>query len=122
MAARPAPGQMLCNASHENTDAVEYERFWSLETGPSSIILLHLFLIQASVWNIIIRSLDVITIAIPPALPAALTIGMVYAQLRLKTKSIFCISPQRINISGSIDVVCFDKVCKYQMMWDLTSS
>ncbi|XP_072036622.1 polyamine-transporting ATPase 13A3-like [Amphiura filiformis] len=63
----------------------------------------------ASVENIILRSLDIITIAVPPALPAALTIGMVYAQLRLKAASIFCISPQRINISGSIDVVCFDK-------------
>ncbi|XP_071805048.1 polyamine-transporting ATPase 13A3-like [Asterias amurensis] len=55
------------------------------------------------------RCLDIITIAVPPVLPAALTIGMVYAQLRLKAKGIFCISPQRINTCGTLNVVCFDK-------------
>ncbi|XP_022090369.1 probable cation-transporting ATPase 13A3 [Acanthaster planci] len=55
------------------------------------------------------RALDVITIAVPPALPASLTIGMLFAQLRLKSKGIFCISPQRINTCGSLNVVCFDK-------------
>ncbi|XP_022090337.1 probable cation-transporting ATPase 13A3 [Acanthaster planci] len=63
----------------------------------------------AKVERIIIRALDIITIAVPPALPAALTIGMVYAQIRLKAKQIFCISPQRINLSGTIDIFCFDK-------------
>ena len=48
--------------------------------------------------EIIIRSLDVITIVVPPALPAAMTVGTVYAQSRLKKKSIYCISPPRINI------------------------
>lgn len=52
----------------------------------------------------------VITTAVPPALPAALSIGLVYAQSRLKVYNIFCISPRSINISGSIDLVVFDKV------------
>ncbi|XP_030843077.1 probable cation-transporting ATPase 13A3 isoform X2 [Strongylocentrotus purpuratus] len=59
--------------------------------------------------EIILKSLDIITIAVPPALPASLTIGMVYAQFRLKKRGIFCISPQRINLCGTIDIVCFDK-------------
>uniref|UniRef100_A0A803TXP3 Cation-transporting ATPase n=1 Tax=Anolis carolinensis TaxID=28377 RepID=A0A803TXP3_ANOCA len=46
---------------------------------------------------------------INPALPAALTTGIVYAQWRLKKRKIFCISPQRINICGQINLVCFDK-------------
>nr|XP_060623233.1 probable cation-transporting ATPase 13A5 [Anolis sagrei ordinatus] len=46
---------------------------------------------------------------INPALPAALTTGIVYAQRRLKKRKIFCISPQRINICGQINLVCFDK-------------
>uniref|UniRef100_A0A3Q3JU03 Polyamine-transporting ATPase 13A3 n=1 Tax=Monopterus albus TaxID=43700 RepID=A0A3Q3JU03_MONAL len=58
---------------------------------------------------IIIESLDIITITVPPALPAALTAGIVYAQRRLKNIGIFCISPQRINICGQINLVCFDK-------------
>ncbi|XP_020494920.2 polyamine-transporting ATPase 13A3 [Labrus bergylta] len=59
--------------------------------------------------TIIIESLDIITITVPPALPAAMTAGIVYAQRRLRDIGIFCISPQRINICGQINLVCFDK-------------
>nr|XP_014988001.2 probable cation-transporting ATPase 13A4 isoform X1 [Macaca mulatta] len=55
------------------------------------------------------KALDVITIAVPPALPAALTTGIIYAQRRLKKSGIFCISPQRINVCGQLNLVCFDK-------------
>ncbi|KAK3592581.1 hypothetical protein CHS0354_018848 [Potamilus streckersoni] len=61
------------------------------------------------VFNIIKRSLDLITIAVPPALPAALSVGIVFAQRRLRTSEIYCISPRSINICGSINAVCFDK-------------
>lgn len=47
-------------------------------------------------WHlIIVRALDLITIVVPPALPATLTIGTNFALSRLKLKNIFCISPQR---------------------------
>ncbi|KAI3375135.1 hypothetical protein L3Q82_021654 [Scortum barcoo] len=59
--------------------------------------------------TIIIESLDIITITVPPALPAAMTAGIVYAQRRLKQVGIFCISPQRINMCGQLNLVCFDK-------------
>ncbi|KAJ8257722.1 hypothetical protein GJAV_G00188980 [Gymnothorax javanicus] len=59
--------------------------------------------------ELIIRSLDVVTIVVPPALPAAITTGTIYAQRRLKKNGIFCISPPRINISGKLSLVCFDK-------------
>nr|XP_020664199.1 probable cation-transporting ATPase 13A3 [Pogona vitticeps] len=64
---------------------------------------------KVSAHIIIIESLDIITITIPPALPAAMTAGIVYAQRRLKRVGIFCISPQRINICGQLNLVCFDK-------------
>ncbi len=57
----------------------------------------------------IYRALDVITIIVPPALPAALTVGTVYALNRLRKQRIFCISPQRVNLCGKIKLVCFDK-------------
>ncbi|KAL8914093.1 MAG: hypothetical protein Q9171_001209 [Xanthocarpia ochracea] len=61
-------------------------------------------------WHlIIVRALDLITIVVPPALPATLTIGTNFALSRLRTKKIFCISPQRVNVGGKIDVICFDK-------------
>ncbi|CAC5407094.1 Probable cation-transporting ATPase W08D2.5,Probable cation-transporting ATPase 13A3 [Mytilus coruscus] len=59
--------------------------------------------------DIVLRSLDLITIAVPPALPAALTIGIVFAQYRLKKQLVYCISPRSINVSGSINAFCFDK-------------
>ncbi|PGH16912.1 hypothetical protein AJ80_05056 [Polytolypa hystricis UAMH7299] len=61
-------------------------------------------------WHtIIVRALDLITIVVPPALPATLTIGTNFALSRLKKQEIFCISPQRVNVAGKLDVVCFDK-------------
>ncbi|KAL4403749.1 ATPase [Colletotrichum abscissum] len=61
-------------------------------------------------WHlIIVRALDLITIVVPPALPATLTIGTNFALGRLKKKQIFCISPQRVNVGGKIDIMCFDK-------------
>ncbi|KAG6849996.1 hypothetical protein H0H93_002786 [Arthromyces matolae] len=61
-------------------------------------------------WNIIvIRALDLITIVVPPALPATLSIGTSFAISRLRKAGVFCISPSRVNIAGKINVCCFDK-------------
>ncbi|SCU78143.1 LAMI_0A03598g1_1 [Lachancea mirantina] len=57
----------------------------------------------------ILRALDIITIVVPPALPATLSYGTSFALTRLKTKGIFCIAPTRVNVGGKIDVMCFDK-------------
>ncbi|XP_075629133.1 polyamine-transporting ATPase 13A2 isoform X3 [Balearica regulorum gibbericeps] len=64
---------------------------------------------QVPVGQIIIRALDLVTVIVPPALPAAMTVGTIYAQSRLKKRGIFCISPPRINLCGKIRLVCFDK-------------
>ncbi|NXK00593.1 AT132 ATPase, partial [Corythaixoides concolor] len=68
---------------------------------------------QVPVGQIIIRALDLITVIVPPALPAAMTVGTIYAQNRLKKQGIFCISPPRINLCGKIRLVCFDKVSSW---------
>lgn len=61
-------------------------------------------------WHtILVRALDLITIVVPPALPATLTIGTTFAIERLRKSGIFCISPNRVNIGGKVNVVCFDK-------------
>lgn len=64
---------------------------------------------DAPVGQMIKRLLDIVTIIVPPALPAAMTVGTVYAQNRLKKQRIFCISPPRINFCGRINAFCFDK-------------
>ena len=52
--------------------------------------------------DIAFNAIDLITISVPPALPLAMTIGIIYAQIRLRRQKIHCISPQRINISGQV--------------------
>ncbi|GAA5992809.1 hypothetical protein JCM10908_001348 [Rhodotorula pacifica] len=61
-------------------------------------------------WStIVIRALDLITIVVPPALPATMAIGTSFAIQRLRKQGIFCISPTRVNIGGKVNIVCFDK-------------
>lgn len=59
--------------------------------------------------NIALEAFDLITVVVPPALPAAMTVGRLVAQNRLQKNKIYCTSPRAINVSGSIDCVCFDK-------------
>lgn len=61
------------------------------------------------IGSMIKRGLDLITITVPPALPIAMSIATAFSVRRLKHESIFCTSPQRINVCGRIDVMCFDK-------------
>ncbi|KAI7905260.1 uncharacterized protein BX663DRAFT_430318 [Cokeromyces recurvatus] len=85
--------------------------------GVLSIIALIGFLISSinfirlgiDTTTMILRALDLITIVVPPALPATLSIGTSFAINRLKKLGIFCISPPRVNIGGKIDCMCFDK-------------
>ncbi|XP_042807692.1 polyamine-transporting ATPase 13A2 isoform X6 [Panthera leo] len=60
--------------------------------------------------EIVIRALDLVTVVVPPALPAAMTVCTLYAQSRLRSQGIFCIHPLRINLGGKLQLVCFDKV------------
>lgn len=71
-------------------------------------------LVQASKSDIstgdaVVSSLDLVTIAVPPALPLILTIGVGFALTRLEAAGIFCINSQRINLAGHVDTFCFDK-------------
>ncbi|XP_018423030.1 PREDICTED: probable cation-transporting ATPase 13A4 [Nanorana parkeri] len=50
-----------------------------------------------------------VTVSIPAALPASLTVCILYAQTRLKKNNIFCLSAQRINMCGQLNIICFDK-------------
>ncbi|XP_036033954.1 polyamine-transporting ATPase 13A2 isoform X4 [Onychomys torridus] len=64
---------------------------------------------RVPVNEIVIRALDLVTVVVPPALPAAMTVCTLYAQSRLRTQGIFCIHPLRINLGGKLQLVCFDK-------------
>ena len=53
--------------------------------------------------------LGLVITAIPPALPATITAGVVFAMKWLKKKEIFCIDLNRINVAGWISIMVFDK-------------
>lgn len=76
--------------------------------------------------HIALEALDLITIVVPPALPAAMTVGRLVAQRRLEKNKIYCTSPRTINVSGSIDCICFDKTGTLTEdgldMWGVVSS
>lgn len=59
--------------------------------------------------KLIDKSLDLITVTVPPALPATLTVGVSFAISRLRKSQIFCISPPRVNVSGMLKIMVFDK-------------
>lgn len=65
--------------------------------------------IGTSIGNLIDRSLDLLTICVPPALPAAMTCGVVFSISRLKKDKISCISPNRVNVAGRVTTFVFDK-------------
>jgi len=61
-------------------------------------------------WHlIVVRALDLITIVVPPALPATLTIGTSFALSRLKKMQIFCISPQRWSFTYKASKILTDQ-------------
>ncbi|KAK2962385.1 ion-transporting P-type ATPase [Blattamonas nauphoetae] len=74
------------------------------------VVVCVMLILDGRKWYVLImKGLDIITVAVPPALPAAMSIGLTFSQRRLKKKKIFCIDPQRINVCGKIRVMCFDK-------------
>ncbi|KAL2103581.1 hypothetical protein ACEWY4_000449 [Coilia grayii] len=91
-------------------DAIKFLLFLGLlALGGTIYSIVMLNRSSTSVVQLLIRSLDIVTIIVPPALPAAITTGTIYAQRRLKKQGIFCISPPRINVSGKVSLFCFDK-------------
>ena len=56
------------------------------------------FLVKTQEWTEILKkSLDLITTAVPPSLPACLGIGISYSISRLKKQKIMCIARDRVN-------------------------
>ena len=68
------------------------------------------FLLETQDWDEILKkSLDLVTTAVPPSLPACLGIGISYSIARLKKQKIMCIARDRVNMAGKVNILCFDK-------------
>ncbi|CAK4138081.1 unnamed protein product [Aphanomyces euteiches] len=59
--------------------------------------------------RIVVSWLDLITIAVPPALPLILSVGVGYAIQRLEVDGICCIDSPKVNLAGHLTCFCFDK-------------
>lgn len=91
-------------------DSIKFVMALFCIAGCGMIYCVRLYLSRnTDIETIVLRTLDIITIVIPPALPLAMTAGTVYSQARLRKLNIFCISPHRINVCGKLKMVCFDK-------------
>ncbi|CAI4229537.1 unnamed protein product [Auanema sp. JU1783] len=91
-------------------DLFKFIGFLGCISGCGFIYTIIIMVVRGSSFRrVVIRALDIITITVPPALPAAMSVGIMSAQLRLEKKDIFCISPSTINLCGALNVVCFDK-------------
>ncbi len=92
-------------------DSVKYIIIMGIMTIIGFLISLK-FLIkegQLTTKEIIERFLDLFTTAVPPSLPACLSIGITYSLRRLNDKGIFCIQRDRVNKAGSVNILVFDK-------------
>ena len=91
-------------------DSFRFIGVLALIAGIGFMVSFYNFLLMGVSWALIfVRALDLITIVVPPALPATMAIGTSFAISRLKKGLIYCISPPRVNICGKIDLMCFDK-------------
>ena len=64
---------------------------------------------ELSIKEMIFKFFDLITIVVPPALPACLMIGISLALVALKKKKINCIDRSKVNLVGMTNLICFDK-------------
>jgi len=91
-------------------DGMKFVAIMALIAVIGFVAIFPILLVQdASVRTLIDRSLNLIVIAVPPALPAAMSCGMIFAIRRLKDQKIFCISPPRVNMAGRVTTFVFDK-------------
>ena len=91
-------------------DSIKFILFLSAVAVIGMTYCLYVYVSRGSDWTMTLkRCLDIITVVVPPALPAAMTIGIFYGQKRLRKNKIFCLQPNRINVAGKLKLVCFDK-------------
>ena len=92
-------------------DSTKYIVFMSVLCVIGFVISLK-FLIETAgltTYDIVIKFLDLITTTVPPSLPACISVGITYSLMRLKRYKIICISRERVNMAGKVNVICFDK-------------
>ena len=92
-------------------DSIKYIIIMGIMTIVGFGISLKFLIVEGELTTreIIERFLDLFTTAVPPSLPACLSIGVTYSLSRLSDKGIDCIQRDRVNKAGSVNILVFDK-------------
>ena len=92
-------------------DSVKYIIFMGILCIIGFGISLKFLIVEGELTNkeIVEKFLDLFTTAVPPSLPACLSVGVTYSLNRLKKKNIFCIQRDNVNKAGSVNILVFDK-------------
>ena len=92
-------------------DSLKYIIFMSILCVIGFGISLKFLIVDAELTNreIVEKFLDLITTAVPPSLPACISVGITYSLSRLKKKGIFCIQRDNVNSAGNVNILIFDK-------------
>jgi len=75
----------------------------------SYLILISKLRVYVETADLVQKFFDLITITVPPGLPASMSVGIIYSLNKLKSKNIYCISPDKIILGGRVEHICFDK-------------
>lgn len=88
-------------------------RFLLVMAGISLVLILLTFKPMLdqnySTFQMTVRLLDILTIAVPPALPSSLTAVTIFSLARLSKNQIFCRSPPKVMFAGRVKTIVFDK-------------
>ena len=92
-------------------DSVKYIIFMGILCIIGFAISLKFLIVDGELSDkeIVEKFLDLFTTAVPPSLPACLSVGITYSLGRLKKKGIFCIQRDNVNKAGNVNVLVFDK-------------
>ena len=92
-------------------DSVKYIIFMGILCIIGFAISLKYLIVEGelSKKEIVEKFLDLFTTAVPPSLPACLSVGITYSLGRLKKKNIMCIQRDNVNKAGSVNILVFDK-------------
>ena len=92
------------------SDAIKYTMILASLAMVGMIYSIYM-LIKADITTemIVVHSLDILTIAVPPALATCLTIASEIATNRLERKQILTKSQNKIIVGGRVNTMCFDK-------------
>ena len=62
-----------------------------------------------SPWDIILKSVEILFLSVPPELPVVLSMGLIFSMQKLKNRNIYWINSAKIRPAGLISIMVLDK-------------